>query len=636
MAEGTRFRKLEETQETQTNHINQLRDSTTKTSTQISELTEQTNQTVLRLNEVQTTLTTLLGRLDQLTLSNNTNSSNTPPYFPPVLQPRAFKLEFPRFNGSDPSGWLFKATQFFDFHNTPQHQKLQITSFHMDGPALAWFQWMHSNYPFHDWNEFTQALEARFGDSPYTDHMGSLAKLQQTTSVADYIATYEALANRTTNLPAEFLLRNFISGLKPAIRQEVQALQPTTIFSAQGLAKLQEEKLADLHSKPTAITALALPAPKSTTLSRPSISSTPSLPPGVRRLTPEEMKTRREQGLCFNCDERFSRGHKCKQPSNLLLIEDITDIPPETEIDPITPLSTETLDISLHAFAGQDSPRTLRLQGYIKGVTIQVLVDGVGNGDTLQCFGLCLAVPVQLAGHIFHIDLFVLPLHGADIVLGAQWLRQLSPVTFDYRLLTLSFHFNSEPVTLHGYTPPMSTPITSSTVRRHLATSSIATLYHLHLNTDSTSTSPTIPHDIAPIIQLFHHLLEPPSGLPPPRNQDHRTLLLPGAKPVNVKPYRYPYFQKQEIERQVHSMLQDGLIQPSLSPFSSPVLLVRKKDGTWRFCVDFRALNAITTCDRFPIPTIDELFDELRGSKYYQSTVRTITTECDLQKTETI
>jgi len=86
---------------------------------------------------------------------------------------------------------------------------------------------------------------------------------------------------------------------------------------------------------------------------------------------------------------------------------------------------------------------------------------------------------------------------------------------------------------------------------------------------------------------------------------------------VNVRPYKYPYFQKKEIEEQVATMLARGFIQPSSNPFCSPVLLVKKKDGSWRFCVDYRALNAITVHDRFPIPTVDELLDKLGGAQWF-------------------
>lgn len=83
---------------------------------------------------------------------------------------------------------------------------------------------------------------------------------------------------------------------------------------------------------------------------------------------------------------------------------------------------------------------------------------------------------------------------------------------------------------------------------------------------------------------------------------------------MNIRPYRYSPHQKTEIEKQVGDMLQRGVIQHSSSPFASPVLLVKKKDGTWRFCVDYRHLNAITVKNKHPLPIVDELLDELAGA----------------------
>jgi len=83
------------------------------------------------------------------------------------------------------------------------------------------------------------------------------------------------------------------------------------------------------------------------------------------------------------------------------------------------------------------------------------------------------------------------------------------------------------------------------------------------------------------LLKEYADVFQEPSRLPPAREVDHCITLKEGTEPINVCPYRYVHFQKTEIEKQVQEMLDSRLIRPSTSPFSSPVLLVKKKDGSW-------------------------------------------------------
>lgn len=115
----------------------------------------------------------------------------------------------------------------------------------------------------------------------------------------------------------------------------------------------------------------------------------------------------------------------------------------------------------------------------------------------------------------------------------------------------------------------------------------------------------------------FQDIFMIPNTLPSQREHDHRIPLLLATKPSNIRPYHYGTLQKTEIEKAVHELLQVGFIRPSHNPFSSLVLLLRKKKGTWRLCIDYMELNSIAINDMYLIPLINNLLDMLFGSKYF-------------------
>ncbi len=110
-----------------------------------------------------------------------------------------------------------------------------------------------------------------------------------------------------------------------------------------------------------------------------------------------------------------------------------------------------------------------------------------------------------------------------------------------------------------------------------------------------------------------------PKELPPRRELDHRIELVPGSAPPNRATYRMSPKELDELRKQLNDLVEHGFIQPSKSPFGAPVLFVKKKDGSMRMCVDYRALNKITIKNKYPLPRIDELFDRLRGAKWFSS-----------------
>ena len=213
-------------------------------------------------------------------------------------------------------------------------------------------------------------------------------------------------------------------------------------------------------------------------------------------------------------------------------------------------------------------------------------------------------------------------MHPYDAIPGFDWLQSNSPMQCDWQHKTLEFCVEGRPVKLKGITetPLRLQSISATKVFNSTKGNDIwafVLLDYVPATIISTPSDTSQQSDIIDILSTYSDVFTDPKTLPPRRAYDHTIPLFPGSIPINSKPYHYSPLHKTEIERQVQELLQAGLIAHSHSPFASPVLLVKKKDGTWRFCVDYRKLNDITIKNRFPMPVIEEILDELHGAKFF-------------------
>jgi hypothetical protein len=111
--------------------------------------------------------------------------------------------------------------------------------------------------------------------------------------------------------------------------------------------------------------------------------------------------------------------------------------------------------------------------------------------------------------------------------------------------------------------------------------------------------------------------LEELSGMPPDRDVEFVIDLLPGTRPIAKRPYRMLVDELEELKKQLRELSDKGYIRPSTSPWGSPVLFVKKKDGSMRMCIDYQNLNAVTVKNKYPLPRIDDLLDQLKDAKFF-------------------
>ncbi|MCO5584277.1 hypothetical protein L7F22_038201 [Adiantum nelumboides] len=252
-------------------------------------------------------------------------------------------------------------------------------------------------------------------------------------------------------------------------------------------------------------------------------------------------------------------------------------------------------------------------------------VEGPFEGPATPVTALIGKLRLHVQGYANKEDFLISPLKNEDVLLGAPWFDCMATsLTFPERKVT--FKHKGRDITLHvnekGHTIPL---VSHDSFEKAMKSSIFAYMIFvkdppLNSNDVSPNGSSKLDNDIHSFLNEHAELFinDILSELPPKRgDDDHRIDLIPGSSPPNKPRYQVSQAQQEEIMSQVNELVQKGMVRPSSSPFCSPILLVHKKDGSDRMCVDYCTLNKLIVKNRFLVPRIKDLFDKLHGSTYF-------------------
>ncbi|OIT08498.1 hypothetical protein A4A49_14467 [Nicotiana attenuata] len=327
----------------------------------------------------------------------------------------------------------------------------------------------------------------------------------QTTTVPDFRARFEAIANESVRLP-----------------EGCRAFAQTQPFLP----------------NPTGPTSIAVSKPTA------SSSHLPKIP--FKRLSTTELQSRREKGLCYNCDEKYTPNHKCKALPQLLLLENSSDFELPESFSPEDFIAEELQclevqdhsAISYHALAGGSSATTLRFDGHVRGSPVKVLVDGgsthnffqtrvakflnlpveaikpfavmVGSGQRLRCEGVARQTPIVIHNGELLLDLYVLSMQGADIALGVTWLGSVGPILTDYSARTMEFFYQGQKFSWLGEPPVEAQPVQLQTLRRLSEVEAVSSYFCLMMITTDDSGLPSLPPDLQSLLEEFEDVFTKP------------------------------------------------------------------------------------------------------------------------------
>ncbi|XP_026379637.1 uncharacterized protein LOC113274474 [Papaver somniferum] len=473
------------------------------------------------------------------------------------------KIDFPKFDGNNPRSWIQKCNKFFQLHLMDEEQKVMIASLHLEGRADVWYQDYQVGKELLLWEEFCDDINFKFQELGHDDVVGEFNKLSQEGAVLEYQELFEELKalmiTKNRYLNEAYFTSIFVCGLKEEIRLVLQMHSPSTLSHAMYFARMQEAVLEKISKKAKFVSRLppiSMDSSSSRSFVTPPKSNSPSLKSGgrsklppIKKLTYAEMRSRRERRLCYNCDEEYKFGHKCVKQQLYMLVGDEEEAASTEEESPgSSPVIQELeqqVEVSLHALSGNVSHNTIKIQGTTRNKrTFTILIDScsthsfidpemarrsetwikttaalqvaVADGNKVLSDAMCPQLSWKMQGHPFVFDVRILELGGCDMVLGVDWMRNISPVKFDFKKMTVSFSQEGKEVELKGiFDEVRVSSMSIGACKKYLKKNKHGLAGHLFSIT-AVEPKPETPPVLEPLLTQYTTIFQEPTSLPPP------------------------------------------------------------------------------------------------------------------------
>ena len=277
-------------------------------------------------------------------------------------------------------------------------------------------------------------------------------------------------------------------------------------------------------------------------------------------------------------------------------------------------------DTDAHVLVDSGATHSFIYRKFIERVGIEMrpaecgMVVSLPTGDSLIANRVYRGIKVTITSHEFEADLIVLDIHDFDIILGMDWLAK-HRATVDCYKKEVQFSQLGEPeVIFCGERKILSTSLISVIQANKMLRK--ACQGYLVYAIESANSEMQLA-EVPVVNEFFDVFPEDLPGLPPDREIEFEIELAPGTEPISIAPYRMAPAEIKELKVQMEELLSKGFVKTSTSLWGAPVLFVKKKDGSLRLCIDYRQLNKVTIRNQYPLPRIDDLFDQLQGAKVF-------------------